>query len=708
MNRALTILALAGLIAAAPHAPAQLKVTGSVTGGWLGSDVNAYNKFRFEEYRDLSNGPILGADIAGESDTYYLRFFGENIGREDQFLELKGGSYGRFKYSIHNNDIIHHLTSNALTPYSGGIGTNSLTFVGGAAASTNPARWTPFEYSIKHENYGGTFELQSSLNSPFYFRATANQKQTQGIRPLATTANTFGGPVVELPAPVDYTTTDVSGEVGWLTKTTHYSINLAYSRFVDHFDTLFFSLPQSAGNLQDQLTLASDNEQWKLGANAMWKKLPLDSTLALRATYSTLKNTLPVRTTWRTTGVLNTVNASSPLYNGDIIHQTFSGSWTAQPARALDSRLYYNYDEKKNHSTEIVFTPTAGTTGRCDFNLNGVATANNSCTTEAFHYRKHNLGVDLGYRLNRENKLSGGWDYLDTTRERLDFEETKDHKLYVEWKNSSLDLLSSKVKYQHLQRRSDFLLGAANVTTNTGFFNYYFRRFDLTDNDQDLVKVVLDSNPAPFLDLGGELIYKQNHYKNTQLGRNNDERQELYLTASFGDPKRFRVTAFFDYETTEYNSTHQQGNPTTAPACTAPCSTSAARFVWEGKVKDKNYVVGLGADWPLNGRLKLVGSLIWQETDGTADFAANPAFYTPQNITAYDSFRKTALNLKGIYAVDKNFDLTIGYAYEQYHNSDISMDGYNYTLQGNFLSGAYAFPNYNANIIYATLKYKFQ
>ena len=700
MKRPLLTASLAVVAIAAPGVMAQqLSTTGYVSGTGIVSDVNSRNPFRFSEYRDLRSGASMGADIKGESETHYLGFFGENIGRDDQFMEFKGGKYGVYKFSIYNNDIVHNLTYNAITPYTSGVGTNNLSFAGGAA-TTNTANWASFDYGIQHKNVGGTFELQSSQSSPYYFRATANQKETTGLRPLGLTMNAQGGPMVELPAPVNYTTTDASGEIGYATKISQFSVNLAYSQFQDHNDTLTWRLPNQAANITDQATLAADNKQWKLGMNAVWKQLPMSSTLALRGTYSTLTNDLPVRTTYRANAALNTAIASSPLFSGDVTHETFSASWTAQPTRELDSRLYYNYDQKKNDSTQVVFTGA----GACDINpLTGIAAA--TCTSEAFHYRKNNVGVDLGYRFNSENKLSGGWDYLDTYRNRIDYDNTKDNKVYVEWKNSSLELLSSRIKYQRLERRSNFLLAGINPNANANnFFNYYVRRYDLVDDDQDLFKVVLDSSPSPALDLGAELIYKENRYKNVVFGRSADKRNELYLSAGYGDPKVFRVTAFFDYERTTYDSQHWQGNPTATLAPSGgPPSTS---FLWSSEVADKNFLVGLGADWPYRERLKFKGSVIWQETDGTADFASNAVNFPLFNIPAYDSFNKLAVNFSSVYQVNKNFELTAGYAYERYHYNDAQMNGYNYTQGGNYLSGAYAFPQYNANIFYMTLKYR--
>src|SRR6185295_16312415 len=96
----LLFIVLASTFMAAPDAMAQLKMSGSVTGSGVFSEVNSYNAFRFSEYRDLKTGPTIGADLKAESDTHFLGFFGENIGRDDQFAEFRGGRYGVYKFSI--------------------------------------------------------------------------------------------------------------------------------------------------------------------------------------------------------------------------------------------------------------------------------------------------------------------------------------------------------------------------------------------------------------------------------------------------------------------------------------------------------------------------------------------------------------------------------------------------------------------------------
>ena len=736
MKRTSIFLLVAGLFGTAPGALAQMSVTGSVTGGLILSSVKSDNPFRFEEYRDMRSGATLGADIRGESQTHFLRFFGENIGRDDQFMELKGGEYGLYKYSLTNNNIVHNLTSNARTPFAG-VGTNNLTFTVAPGLSnsnpvTNPilntALWGGFDYSIKHENYGGTFELQPGAASPFYFRATANQKDTRGIKPFGQAVSSPGGQNVELPQIVDYTTTDASAEVGYATKLSQYSLNLSWSKFKDNNDFFTWRNPLfTAGTTTERTTIAADNNHWKAALNGMWKQLPMNSTLALRGTYSQTSNSLPIALTGinvsTTTGQLVNMNANTNTFNGKVINESLSASLTSQLAKNLDSRVYWNWTEKKNRSTEIVMTPRVAANGTgaspvgnvvqtCDINAaTGLALVPATCSNELFHFKKNNLGIDLQYRVNGENRVSGGWDYVRTERERIDFDRTRDNKVYVEWKNSSLDEVTAKIKFQHMDRDSEFLLGGINPTANANnFYNFWFKRFDLAGDRQNLVRLGLDSNPLPFVDLGAELSLKSNRYKDITLGRKSDDREELYFTVGYGDPKTFRISAFADYEATKYDSVHFVGTP---PA-TFPAGQTVAIYQWSARVKDKNYVLGLAADWPYSERLKFKGSWIWQKTDGSVDQTAFPGVVFT-NITAYDSFRKNTLDLRGTYGIEKNWELTFGFAHERYKFDDVQMNNYSLTPTNfagtsnlSILSGAYANPNYKANVVYTSLKYQFQ
>jgi hypothetical protein len=308
--------------------------------------------------------------------------------------------------------------------------------------------------------------------------------------------------------------------------------------------------------------------------------------------------------------------------------------------------------------------------------------------------------------------VTAGLDFAETDRLRVDFTHTLDRKYYGEYKNNSLDNVDTRVRYQYLERRSNFS-GESGIPT----IDTFVRRFDLANVDQHLAKLVFDVTPVPFLDLGFEAIYKHNNYRDTSLGRTGDNRQEFYASISYGDPKSFRVLLFADLETLYYDSQHRVGSGSPDPS-TPPTATT---YNWSAENHDKSWQIGIGADWLPRERLKVSSSFIFAQTNGSADFTAqnpNPAGGLLP-ITAFDNTRRTSLNLKATYTVSRQFDISGGYAFEKYRFSDIGYDNFQYTvlsavpatpatlLSTSYLTGQSAFQNYTANILYVMATYKF-
>ena len=715
MKPKLISLLVANLFLAAPVAFAQQGFvwSGSVSLGARGVNDKANDPSKLNEYRDLDSNGIGIFDVRGRGSDYYINAFGENLGNDDQYFDLWGGRYGVFKYQIYSNELRHRFGSPPMvrSPYSG-IGTTTLIApfpaAAGLAASPVivPSTWNAFDSSIERRDLGGFFEW--SATSPWYFRVDANEVKREGVRTISGAQGTSpGNGFVELPRPVDWTTTNFSVEGGYQSRRSNISLNVSHSKFENGNDVLRFSngflSPGAPLNL-DSKPLEPTNELIKWSLNGNLKQLPWSSTLSGRLAWSKLTNDVAVLPTILFTASTNpATGASTPTFNGEIINKSASLSFSSQPMRALDTRLYYNWSEKENHNTLITFTSAA---------LGCAA----GCTPELFSYKKNNVGAEVGYRLNPNNRITGGVDYWDIERERIDFNETDDTKLFVQWKNHSFDTVDTRLKYQFLQRRSNFVSPSAEITANPMAANV--RRFDLANVDQHLVKVGLDYSPRPLLDFGVEAIYKNNDYKDTLLGRTEDERQEFYASASFGDPNRFRVLLFGDVEYSWYDSRHRVGavgGPDSAPAPAAPAVSTS--YTWTAKNKDRSWQVGVGADWKPMERLKVASSLIHAHTVGSVDFAAQAGTVLAAPgllpINNFDDTKRIAFNLKATYALDRRFDVTAGYAFERYRYNDIGYDGFGYVALGAtatanaYFTGEQAFQNYNANILYLIATYKF-
>lgn len=717
MRTRLILILAANLVLAAPLALAQngnTQWSGSVTAGARYIDDKADDPSKLDEYRSLGSGISVFGDfeLRGRGDAGYFNAYGENFGRDNQYLDLKGGAYGVFKYRLFSDELRHNFGSGpgAKSPFSG-IGSATLTAV--TPPDTNFLGWNTFDHSYTRRDKGGMVEWQGT--SPWYVRFDTNEVKREGINVFAgARGNSPCCGFADLPAPIDYTTQNASAEFGYSSKRAHFAANVMHSTFKNGNDVLRWNNAYF-GNGLDITVLPPDNELTRVSFNGNLRQLPWNSTLAGRLVFSRLKNNVAVQQ-----GMLMTAgsaayeasNATPGTFRGDIKRTNLSLSFSSHPTRELDTRAYFDYAEEKNDSSVMSFPGTTLTGGSC-----GDPAVNPNCTPERYEYKKTKVGAEAGYRLSRANKLSGGLEFAEIERERIDFHNTDETRLFAQWKNSSLDALTARVKYQYLARRSDFRGDLAFWTANGNAIDFYVRRFDVATVDQNQLKLILDAVPARMVDLGFEAIFKDNDYKDTLLGRTSDRRQEYYASVGYGDPNAFRLLVFGDIEITKFESFHRVGTGNPNPA--TPPAGGPTTYNWTLDNEDKAWQFGVGWDWKQSARLSIKGSLSFAKTEGSSDFTPEagvvPALVaTPfQSINNVDNTKRTALNLKAVYAYDKQWELTGGYAYEKYEYDDFAYTGTRYVApdtQPNEVSpvtGQYSFQPYKASIIYVAAKYKF-
>src|SRR5262245_55129258 len=176
------------------------------------------DKAKANEYRDLSDGLIGTVDLMGSNSKNYVRLFGENLGYEDQFVNLRGGEYGIYKYQAFQDKMPHNLSWGALSPLNG-MGNALLTNPGviypptPGVQATNPALWNQFDYKLQREVIGANLEF--TFNSPWSFRAGYTDTTMEGVRPLSGRLGTSSNNgLIEFGAPVNYQTKDLTLEGG--------------------------------------------------------------------------------------------------------------------------------------------------------------------------------------------------------------------------------------------------------------------------------------------------------------------------------------------------------------------------------------------------------------------------------------------------------------------------------------------------------------
>ncbi len=130
-------------------------------------------------------------------------------------------------------------------------------------------------------------------------------------------------------------------------------------------------------------------------------------------------------------------------------------------------------------------------------------------------------------------------------------------------------------------------------------------------------------------------------------------------------------------------------------------------FNWTLERLDITKSFGVKLEVPLlKERLNLSAGFDYQNNDGKADFTATAV--SLEDITDYDDYVKKTAKLKAEFAVKENLSLIAGYTYEKYEYDDILVNDYENIVGGNaYFSGAYADLDYEANIGYLSLNYKF-
>ena len=357
MGKKLLPTLIAGLFAAAP-AFAQsdddpMRVKGTVTFGYIYNNQSADDKAKLQEYQDLGNGVPSSVAVHGRNSTTWFEGYGENFGRDDQYMFLRGGMYDIFKAGAYLNWMPHDFSTNALTPYNGvGGGLLTTTF-----PQLDTSTWTSFNLGYQRKDAGGYFEWQK--NSPWYFRVDGNQVKFEGTRPgSASNGTSPGNGYVALALPTQTSTKNVGVEGGYQTSKATYSVRWDYSKFDNSLDSVLWTNP-FFGNQLDATQLPPDNTFNKLTLTGNYRDLPWNSQISARYTWAKTTSNVNLLTSqlnsFPSVAANNFTNPSEGTFNGENVNQSLALGWTAHPIANVDTRVYYYWTKLQNKSDDVTY-----------------------------------------------------------------------------------------------------------------------------------------------------------------------------------------------------------------------------------------------------------------------------------------------------------------------------------------------------------------
>lgn len=677
-------------------------VTGYVMPSAKVVDVSG-NEAKFSEYGDPDSGLSGGVWMNYDTEASFLNFNADNVADDTKDFRLEAGQYGAFTLDAFYNEIQHNNTFGATTFFAG-VGSNQLTSslsdVPGTTPPPSPATWgNPFDYAVSRDQYGAGIKL--NMLKPFFANLSVAQEDRAGLKPIGAGNRELAA---ELPEPVDYKTNRWQTEVGFGKDPYFAALSYTNSRFENAYDSLYYTnIFALAGATQSEfVTLAPDNDFSKLDLKGR-VKLPWQSTLALAFAQSEAESESNLATAYNQSGVTNAVTLSDNVFNGRVETKHYSAVLTTRPLALLDAKIFYkNYDTE--NQSDIITSVDSGT----------------PYTYVPFDYSKRSYGAEAGLKLPGHITLTPAYTNMVTTRKLADAPRNDDNIYRLDAKWTGLDFMSARIGYARLD--SDDNTDSVN-TGNQAPFNPYTRAFDTAAKEQDTFKFGVDLFPLDKVNIGFTLKHQDTDYTETGIGFTGERSNTYGASVDFAPNDTVSMACYVDYETVTLDMLQRVGAGfTTANA--SPVDTNAADNAYNVTTdqEDTSLDYGLAVDViVIPSVLTIRAQYDHVRSDGQADFTyasdrtatAIPAGWDNDSIdySAWDDYKKDALQLRGTYSLSPSLDLIGGYVYEKYRYNDGHYDSYAYvytTASGPaYLSGANAFPAYTANVYFLTAKYKF-
>lgn len=679
-------------------------VTGYVMPSVRVVDVSG-NEAKFSEYGDPDSGLSGGVWMNYDAEASFLNFNADNIADDTKDFRLEAGQYGAFTLDAFYNEIQHNNTFGATTFFAG-AGSNQLTSPLSGTPPPSPAAWgNPFDYAVSRDQYGAGIKL--NMLKPFFVNLSVAQEDRAGLKPIGVGNTAPGAPLVaELPEPVDYKTNRWQTEVGFGKDPYFAALSYTNSRFENAYQSLFYTNIFAIANQSEFVTLAPDNDFSKLDLKGR-VKLPWQSTLALAFAQSEAESETNLATGYNLNGASTAVTLSDNVFNGRVETKHYSAVLTTRPLALLDAKIFYKNYDTENQSDIIT-------------SVEGVS----SYTSVPFDYSKRSYGAEAGLKLPGHITLTPAYTNMVTTRQLADAPRNDDNIYRLDAKWAGLDFMSAEIGY--VRQDSDDNTDAVITTsqTNKYLLSPYTRRFDTAAKNVDTYKFGFDIFPTEKLNLGFTLQHQNTDYTETGIGFTGGRSNNYGTSVNFTPNATVSIAGYVDYETATLDMLQRQGAITAALANASPVDTNAADNAYNVTTdqEDTSLDYGLAVDViVIPSVLTIRAQYDHVRSDGQADFTyasdrtatAIPAGWDNDSIdySAWDDYKKDALQLRGTYSLSPSLDLIGGYVYEKYRYNDGHYDSYAYvytTASGPaYLSGANAFPAYTANVYFLTAKYKF-
>jgi len=680
---------------------------------------------KFEEYGEY-NRVTGGWDVKYEKeDRFSLGTMADNIGQDDQYVDLTGNWYGKGKLGLSYDKIPHRFALDTKTLYSG-VGSDRLTLndtlrtdlealAGDPVAQANrlnaefSANGHKGDPKLDRKNLKLDFDWVAQ--DPFSFRAEFSREKQDGTRPIF---GSFGlDNTVEIFEPIDNQTLSMKLIAEYAKNPYYVNATYYYQTFENNENTLTFDNPfRTTDAIGDpatgRLALAPDNHYQNLSFSGSYSALPFNSKISANAALGWMRQDENF-TAFTTNTALSSPpfaidyfdKANLPAQDADAkvntyLYNVMLSSKPLDYMRLKGQFRYYEYDNK----TDTIIFPNGYANADSTPALADPITGNPIQNLPS-SYKKLRVGADAGFDVWRNTRLNLDYKYDRTKRTHREVDTQQDNIIGGSVDTRPTSWMDMRASYERTLRDIDsydyqvYFKSGQDLQQLPGL-----RKYDEADLIRDRLQIGANVYPLENLAFSGSFIYGKDDFDNSSFGLLDDKHYILSFDADFSAGDRLRLNAFYNYEKYD-NEQRAQGEFDGGPVTT-----------WTAKGEDHINTVGGGFQFALiPGRLDFESSYSYSRVDGKIDFNIPGGGVT--DFDAVDETELHILNTKLKYNIGRGFFLTLGYLYQKFDYDDYDLDGFTNVptddtgaYNGAILAGTLP-EDYEVHMIYTSLTYKF-
>ena len=709
-------VALGLLLGIASLAPAQtdlgnVVLTGEVEVGGRAviGDLRDWGSSEYEEYREqrpgiFGNGRIL---LEGKEGKYYFEGSATDIAERDQHYEVASGRYGRYRLELEFDEHPHVLSNAARTLYTnqgGGVLTipdATQTLIGGTSAGLATqlglATGVPLRFRVQTGRVGFFYRplADLELNTGYWVQ------EKEGTRPFGMGFGSPGNNFVNVAAPIDERTHEVTGGIQVARDTWSLRLDYTGSFYENDLDTATVDNPLQLADGAFSATATGGSSAPGRGRTDL---APDNSAHTVSLSGAV---TLPVGFPARFAGTLSyglrfqddpfvphTINANIPTggagaslalpassLDGEVRTLLANLVLTGRPHRDVNLTARYRFYDYNSDIPILIFDAHV---------VNDRTLVNEDRRNTPMDYSKHNASLDASYRLARPTTLKVGyeWERWDRSDHR-EVTRTDEHtaKAAVDYKPAAWALLRAGYQFG-IRRGSDYntfahlthaVLEELDAEAQAQAQSILLRKFDEADRVRNQADLLAQLSPREDVTLTFTGGYGQTNYDDSTFGLTDDERWSVGTDVGYRPLEWLALSAWYTYENIEFKQ-QSRWRPRTF---TAPIVvTDNPVNDWSSTSEDQVHTAGVGADIilipdRLDANLSYILEIAKAKTHAVGAAGTTNAAADGGNAVDWPDIKDTLQTFIAAlrYHIVKNLTVKAEYRFEHFNLANFKTDG---------------------------------